>query len=233
VNNIIMLCLPSHLTHLLLPNDSGFNKAFKHNFDQLGILSHIEGNIPINLTEISRACVKALEQPNIPKAIINSYAHCGLWPLDPLKGIKLIASEKSPESDPTTLEVAKLTMEHIDNIGLLKSQQKKRSEDTPSVKKRKFSTAKARVLTTPQSIAELEEDNHWSQIKKMKVNPLRTYMQETLRINEDSMKENGKWMTKPQLLTLAEAHLSKRFEQREKEISDHVNLFCCPPLPCL
>jgi hypothetical protein len=91
-NHVVVLCLPSHLTHLLQPNDSGYNKAFKSNLSNITKERFCNQEVFSRLT-LAQAATEALAHRNMPDAIRHSFEHCGIFPFNRGKVDAMIASE--------------------------------------------------------------------------------------------------------------------------------------------
>ena len=159
----------THLTHLLQPNDTGFNKAFKDNFTkQLGQL--VSNEIDLSRSELAELCVNALYQDNIKKAVKNSFKHCGIEPLDTSKQIKMILSEhpNTNEQDPLLEQVVEL----VSSRYAVKDKAVQEAESRKATKKRRsisFSTSHATILTQNDTIADITLSNWLSNVNGMKV----------------------------------------------------------------
>ena len=83
-HQIVVLCLPSHTTHLLQPNDFALNKTVKDNM-QKNLSQLLEANEEITCGELASIVSKALQCENISLSVKKSFEHTGIFPFDPLK----------------------------------------------------------------------------------------------------------------------------------------------------
>jgi len=154
-----MLCFPSHTTHLLQPNDAGFNKAFKENLDAM-LLDSAEANLGITMAEFANMCYASLHLPNISKSIVSSFAHTGVYPYNNLRITALLRAEnvdEKLEKDPILRLATQHLLDHLRHLEELKAEKAKRAEEVPKRKKIRFPTSNARLLTSADSIAAMKE----------------------------------------------------------------------------
>ena len=159
-NDIYLLCLPSHCTHILQPLDVGFFKSLKANFNKVCkdfLFAHPGQSIRSeDLAHfLSLAWPKALTPVNVMKG----FKQCGIYPLN--RGVisdRLMAPSKvfspEPERDETHEEASSCDPRNIstdisDILSLPKAQ------SLHSV--RLFNSDSARCITNDSFIAEKEE----------------------------------------------------------------------------
>jgi len=81
INKILVLNIGSQTSYLIQPNDSGLNRAFKTNMDS-ELAKFVSANITLDKCHICPIAARCLKFPNIPGAIVNSFKHIGIIPLD-------------------------------------------------------------------------------------------------------------------------------------------------------
>lgn len=91
-NKISILCTTSHTTHLIQPNDSGFNKSI-HASISIKLTELIEVNEPIEVENVVFALISTLNDENIIKIIKHSFSHTGIWPKKEEKRQALLSHE--------------------------------------------------------------------------------------------------------------------------------------------
>ena len=78
-NKVIVLCFPSHLTHILQPNNDAFNKRFKETlspfFTDLAEISE-----SFSTADIASICVKALKKDH-SEYVKKSWKNTGIYPI--------------------------------------------------------------------------------------------------------------------------------------------------------
>lgn len=210
VRNVYLLELPSHLTHLLQPNDSGVNKVLKDELrDQHSRM--VSAGLVENRTDITCFVLEALSQKRMKRAIINSWRHCGCWPVDASRVETLLKNERHADKYVNSLEM-KAVVEALDKVlqdtRALLERTRARAQDTPrkkSPRKSFFSQAYAICLSKPEAIACLMQENLWSQVKKLHAAPLQEHMAKHFKeadlVYQDGSKA-GKKLNKNDMLTL-------------------------------
>jgi hypothetical protein len=104
---VILLCSPSHTTHLVQPNDANFN-AHVHRAVDSYISQVFEANLVPSAETFANALIEGLQHESFPQVIKNSWAHVGAWPPDAGKRLKVMVREnivKRTEAS-TSLEIA-------------------------------------------------------------------------------------------------------------------------------
>jgi len=71
-NSIAIVCMLSHATHLVQPNDKSVNKRFKQNLDE-ELLKMASNDLTVQNFDIAHLCKKVLMQQNMKGAITSSY----------------------------------------------------------------------------------------------------------------------------------------------------------------
>ena len=167
-NNVIILCLPSHLTHLLQPNDAGFNRSFKSKLSQLyGQL--LANEVPCNQIETARMCIQSLNRITSRQIIINSFKHCGIWPFDSSKQLSMVLSEQPTAlaHDERAIEVVEMVKTHIIDINQHQNEAAQRKASTPS-RTKGLSTSYAVIMSSLDSITLVKLDDWKKDIDKLK-----------------------------------------------------------------
>ena len=134
-HNIDVLCLPSHTMHLLQPNDCALNKTLKDNM-QANLSSLLELHEKITLAELAHLFSEAMKYENIPRSVIQSFRHTGVFPHDPLQMSKVLVKEKVKElTDPNEEIIEKVTNLVKEHVSALEKVVKgKGSERMPHLK---------------------------------------------------------------------------------------------------
>lgn len=182
LNNVFILCLPSHLTHLLQPNDSGLNKLFKKElYKRFG--QACAYGIEQTFIQLTFHVLSALAHDNIPSAIKNSFRHCGIWPIDSGRIVHLLAKEAV---NPSLCSVPEVTLsvllleERRKEGDKLREEAAEREKAATKLGKRNrrrfFSSSHAKVLTSPREMAYLRLDSTWKKVKEMKAPALHAYL---------------------------------------------------------
>lgn len=170
---VSVICLPSHTTHVLQPNDSGTNKTLKSNINK-GLQKHIEAQTRLSILLLTGLLKKALSKRNMKPAIINSFRHTGVWPVDRLQVAKLIRSERPSTAialDASVRAAAGLVAGHLSTLNdLIRSNREAHSQQG---RKRKDSFTKhAVVLTDPAAVARLQNELDYKRLAKLPVDKL-------------------------------------------------------------
>ena len=80
-NNIHLLCLPAHPTHLLQPLDVGVFKSLKSNFSKSYLVAH-PGQV-ITSDVLASLLGQAWPQPVTPVNAMSGFKKCRIYPLNP------------------------------------------------------------------------------------------------------------------------------------------------------
>mmetsp|Transcript_33747 Transcript_33747/g.46172 ORF Transcript_33747/g.46172 Transcript_33747/m.46172 type:complete len:168 (-) Transcript_33747:415-918(-) len=80
-NRIIVLCLPSHTTSVLQPNDRMVNRQFKLNLDGI-VAEQAAVSVTIDDWDVSFHSFSALKNDNMAKAIVQSRTQTSLFPCE-------------------------------------------------------------------------------------------------------------------------------------------------------
>ena len=191
LNNVHILCLPSHLTHLLQPNDSGLNKLFKSELYACLRLA-ASHKIPQTFVQLTFHILCALAHDNMPSSIRNSFRHCGIWPFDDSKIATLLEKESaSPDycSLPQIALSVALIEERRDEGDRLRQEANAREKATPTLgrrrKRRFFSSSRSKVLTAADQLALIRLDETWTSILQMKAVDLHAYLVKNPHIFKD------------------------------------------------
>ena len=104
-NNVVMFCLPPHLTHLLQPLDVSVFKSLKTYFaaisHQVKLLTLGTVNvINVNRTNFSAIFREAFDKSMVLTCIKNGFRKCGIYPFNPaaIDWSKLAADDSMPSS---------------------------------------------------------------------------------------------------------------------------------------
>jgi len=102
-HNLHIICLPSHLTHLLQPNDAHLNSTFKREFKKM-IREKTQGSISLTYALLTLYIVETLKLPCIKKSIVTSFRITGVWPVDVHRVQKLLRRENLAEESSSIVE---------------------------------------------------------------------------------------------------------------------------------
>jgi hypothetical protein len=83
-NNIVIVCIPPHLSHILQPNDRGVNAVFKQALAYYAVLQFEESESEHRINFFNRL-KNALENSLKSTVIQAAWANSGLFPLNPLR----------------------------------------------------------------------------------------------------------------------------------------------------
>ena len=176
VNGIHILCLPSHLTHLLQPNDANFNFLFKKVLrEKIEVFARTSR--PLSFGMLAHLAMEALRDQGMSNSIRSSFRKCGVYPFDDSKAISLLAEEKaekpfSPIAGKVLRFVREVQKEREELIEKIKEIEEK---EEVFQGKRFFSSTYSQVLTSSKSIAYLRLDKIWRAVKNFKAKDLRQW----------------------------------------------------------
>ena len=153
---------------------------------------------------------------------------------------KVLVKEKVKElTDPNEEIIEKVTnlvKEHVSALEKVVKGKRKREDATPQVQKCRFSIKRARILTAHESLVALEYSKELSLMESMKVDELRSTMQEKLNFTEDELKKQKSnsttFKTKKELLEMVKKHYDSMWEQWVAECEEAIerNLVQAPQL---
>ena len=180
VNQVVVLELPSHLTHLLQPNDAVVNRLIKDVVRERFQLLIAAGVSPSNV-QLAGMVLEALQSNKMRAAVLASWKHCGLCPIDESKAASLVKNERVADAlaSDTSIQFVTYTLRQaIEQLVEINGKVLSEMRATPKQKGRKslFSQTNAQVLTDKEQIAWIMLSNQWRDVKKMKAQELRDYM---------------------------------------------------------
>eukprot|EP00008_Paramoeba_atlantica_P005549 CAMPEP_0201501292 /NCGR_PEP_ID=MMETSP0151_2-20130828/83510_1 /ASSEMBLY_ACC=CAM_ASM_000257 /TAXON_ID=200890 /ORGANISM="Paramoeba atlantica, Strain 621/1 / CCAP 1560/9" /LENGTH=451 /DNA_ID=CAMNT_0047894785 /DNA_START=362 /DNA_END=1717 /DNA_ORIENTATION=+ len=163
---IIVVCLPSHTTSVLQPNDRSVNRQFKINLD-LDLQSHVAFSLVVESRDIACFVARALKKENMSHAVENSWKQVGLFPLEPLKTIaevkKFQVQEQDQEKQKKINAIKEAVKERDEKKKKLEEEKEQRKEAGGKII---FGTKQVRVLTSPECMARLKLYKEWVTVKK-------------------------------------------------------------------
>ena len=203
-NDLVMLNLPSHLTHILQPNDAGVNKLMKDLLDEL-LVQHLEAKLPITPTILDTLIVNTLMNPRMKSCIIKSYAHCGIWPIDCSRGARNLADESPAQAvqrDEVALHAAELAKKHVNKLIALQEASKRTNSAALRVNSRRrlFSQGRVTSISRSTQMSRMKLDIEWTEIRLLKAEKLRQHMIAVGYERSSLMKEDGKSFKKMEVL---------------------------------
>ena len=111
-NDVILMCFPPKLTHILQPLDVAVYRSLKANIDStMKGLTVLRGDMWINKSAVPRVFKEAYEQTFTMPTITNAFRKCGIYPFDRnaipdellstsnIKQITCSSDQEDPQSD--------------------------------------------------------------------------------------------------------------------------------------
>jgi hypothetical protein len=181
-HNIIVLCLPSHTTSVIQPNDRTTNRRFKALLTRL-LSAHVAKGVTITNADVAWLCVRALESGDdgatMEDGNLSSWKETGLFPFDSLRVMKelqryQVKEMKKNQQDQMNKMVSLIQEEERKKEEMIKQQQE-RKEEHGSIT---FGTKEVRVLTSPESLARLRLWKENTKLKKLNKDPLKKQLKE-------------------------------------------------------
>lgn len=223
VNRIIVFFGPSQLTNCWQANDSGTNKKWKDNIKkELG--PKLEAKVPILPADLADMVQKAIQYDDIPRTIQNSFRHVGVWPTDRSVIERMIKDEKPTLSklDEEIQKAIPIVVDHVLKINSIREnyeKEREKSKETKKKRKRTFDTSFACIGTASDRMAMLSLNKEEAEVRKLKVEPLRSAMMEKMGFPAEQLKNGQKWKTKDELLDLVEVYYSGKVSELNETIS--------------
>lgn len=178
VNSIHILCLPSHLTHLLQPNDANYNFVFKSmlrdKIEKFATTSH-----QLSYGALSFLAWESLKEKRMSASICSSFGKCGVYPFDDSKALSLLEEEKPSEPLSSVAGEVLHFVKEVQREREVLSAKFKELEEKEVVfkgKKRFFSSSYSQVLTTSASIAFIRLDKIWKEVRGLKAKELQQWV---------------------------------------------------------
>ena len=151
-----------------------------------------------------------------------------------IKDEKTILSKLAPEIQ----EAIPLVIDHmlkIDEIHQIHQRDQEKLSETKKKRKQTFNTSFACTGTSSERIAMLALNKEESEVKKLKVEALRTVMSEKMEFSASSLKRGNKWKTRVELLEMVETYYASKVAELNHAIEATLEkeLKQFPPLtPC-
>ena len=227
-HRVHILCLPSHLTHILQPNDAVLNRTFK-DYLQDEITGFFEADVTMTSGDVSAACVKAL-QKDFSSAICSSFRSTGIWPVKQDAALSRIRQEKpNPKSlnpsEQLILEKAEATTSsRLGDMNDLLAAKRGREDGMIRVRKSKFSTKMARLLDTSESITALAYSKELSFVTGLKAQPLHNYLVHELKFPQAELMVSAKKLE-------VEKYYTSKWGEKEKIMTEHIQGMLPSPPP--
>ena len=163
---IIVVCLPSHTTSILQPNDRSVNQQFKINLDQ-DLQSHVAFSLVVKSRDITCFVAWVLKKENMSHVVENSWKQVSLFPLELLKTIaevkKFQVQEQDQEKQKKINAIKEAVKERDEKKKKLEEKQEQRKEAGGKII---FGTKQVWVLTSPECMACLKLYKEWVTVKK-------------------------------------------------------------------
>jgi len=170
---VIVLCLPSHTTHVLQPLDSGVNKWFKER-----MRSHIQRHLilpqDLNMGDLCHFALEVLRS-EASVVIRRSFAHVGLSPLRPEVVLSRPEVSRVPPS-PAVLEVVAALKPILQDLAEARGRKQRRDAENTAVRRLRVSTRDARVLTRSETIARIKMSQEFAKVASLKRDALVAFM---------------------------------------------------------
>ena len=224
MSGVVVYCIPSHTSHVLQPNDSGTNRSF-HSLLKDSISVTVEINLCYTDTDKVDAIKKAWKELK-PETIVNSFRHCGVEPLDPLRIEAMVQSERAACEIRDRALVQQVTDVLLNHFDLSCRMNARRDADREIRRERRaaaqhFTTDFGVVLTRPQAIAALELQRELTALRHLKKNELKTALTEKYGVPPEQLmvkKELKKGekeveMKVEQMIEVAEKKTKERLDQ--------------------
>ena len=238
-NCVIVLCGPSNLTNAWQPNDAGTNKGFKENLREV-IAPHVEAKLPVSASDLAVSICDALLKLNMPKAIINSFRHIGIYPLDQSKIEEMIKNECANDAlyeNPIVQAAFALTSEKLESLELLSGLKHKRDKEEKQKQKKRRKTIDNSfcvLLTNAEQIANLIDGEQLNKLLKLKADDLhKAMLQMGYKVEEISKLNSAHFHPMKELHKL----LEEDFDQRHQNVVENIEklvkdwLVHCPEQP--
>ena len=170
---VIVLCLPSHTTHVLQPLDSGVNKWFKER-----MRSHIQRHLILpqdfNMGDLCHYALEVLRS-EASVVISRSFAHVGLSPLRP--DVVLSRPEVARVAPSTAvLEVVAAIKPVLESLAVARRSKKQRDAENSAIRSLRVCTRDARVLTRSETIARIKMSQEFANVATLKRDELVEFM---------------------------------------------------------
>jgi len=208
-HRIIVLCLPSHTTHLLQPLDAGVNKFLKSSLalalQETLNASAMAGLGALTSSDISAAVCHAMSSSELPVIIQNSFRHVGLWPVNPSLVTRMVLSERAQKSAlvNTVLEIIEPVLEDIRAVATKKRKRDDaQNEQHASTKRLKFDSSHASVLNSPEKLVLIEIGTKLRDLNTMKADELRNEVIK-MGVKLEDAQVGGEWKSMKTLKALA------------------------------
>jgi len=223
IANLIIICLPSHLTHLLQPNDFNYNYVFKRELKRIVRSQILIAGITITYPLIVSCAIKALNEGCITNSIKSSFRHIGIFPFDQTCILKLIEREQPIEETSFVIDtVLEIIENRMDYRKQCETEAKQIENETirQTGKKTFFSSKHAQVLTSTYNITLIRLNNDWHACKDLKAKELHEWVLKQKEFEEkDLYKPDSRKKTMKELHDMIYSMLSHRHEQLEEEIA--------------
>jgi hypothetical protein len=210
-HNILILCLPSHATHILQPNDKAFNRKFKLLLDKC-FGEYVGNGQVVDDYDIAWLCEKALADADLRPSIPSSFKSAGAYPFDQhvvLESLRRFEVEAKKKTDREMVaEITKLLAEKLDDTTKEKEEKERRKKNSQTIQ---FGTARSRVLTSSSSMARLQLKEDFLAVKSLKKNALIAKMVELGFVEADLRKKGVK-------VDKLKEMVKDYFEKREAEL---------------
>ena len=152
-NQIVVLCLPSHTTSILQPNDCSANKQFKANLNK-----ELEEQVALDLLvencNITLFMLYGLKNENMSHTISISWKQTGLFPLDSLKSVgevkKYQVKQQKQKEQKRLDELADIVLERGNKKKKFEEEKEKQKVESGKIV---FGTKQVRCLSSPECLA--------------------------------------------------------------------------------
>jgi len=234
-NRIVVLCLPSHTTSILQPNDRSANKQFKANLDK-----ELEEQVALDLLvenrDIASFVLRGLKNKNMSHAVSISWKQTGLFPLDSLKSVgevkKYQVKQQKQKEQKRLDELADIVLERGNKKKKFEEEKEKRKVESGKIV---FGTKQVRCLSSPECLARLQIHREWVSLKNLKKSELVQRLKEDGIANEEitELKVMSRMQDRAQVYLLEkEGRLTELYEKElrsvQEDIPKHLDEFLRP-----
>ena len=197
----------------------------------------IEISESFSMGDVASLCVDALKSEDLSESVVKAWENTGTYPISYEKMERkmeqycpLYRKWLSQEESAQVETVLMMTEEHLDKLRKRKEEKEKRAEKSLGVRKTAFSTKKARILTSSESITALSLTKEMTKVNGLKADPLREYLEKTLQFPLAELKQEGgrKWKTVDVLKKMAEEKLNEKWEEKVAKMDDIIQRTLVP-----
>ena len=163
--------------------------------------------------------VKALSSPRMVKAIVNSWAHCGIHPIEEAKAALLVRSE-TPKArrlrDPDLQYVLAANRDRVEQLHATKRAADTVRKQITRAPSGGLSQARVLHLNNPLNIAIIKQHSELTEVKKMKAAELHAHVRR--HHADEIVMPGGKWLNMSALVELEAERLNAAIKPLEERL---------------